>query len=937
MQRSAMLVAFLLAAVLASRVNGQTTCPEFTTEQTCYDNRVSLSCVWNPSTSSCSANSTPTCADLYRDTVGCAARTDCAINNNNNVCYSFPKCSSLTLEPECSKLPSTCAWDGASCLNSWTGCATHSSDGFACESNACAYDVFAPAALPKCIESFAESKSMYPDCSTWSNYPGLSAEEACVSHGCSFSSTTKLCKPLGSGGSADAPSASLDIKFEVGGFQQLPGTTEFDFVVIVPFAQFFDPSAPAWHAITIGTPPSKEPGVATQPSQCNSLLTAFPAFGTGQPVASTHTSYSTLTNYFVSKIDAASQTGYHRLDLFGEVTEDDIGVRQTVGNYKMAPGESVLRQATTVAPYTNVELHGRVDLDWAVANCGVIREVNDNDVTYYMPLTLEVRKGDSNAFSTLSPVIQYNTVSSVVFFASSADTVKIDIQQLRDVDGEFTLTNVRTHAATIEGEFVDVTIPACGAFETRRAWVVREAWKSNIADSIVGLRDLRDVSMVYNGGRDPSTVSSSNGDQIMGSPTNAFGTRPVAVSPPLSCPNSECITLIYFITDCNAYSYGVNTLNWASFQPVERQVLLMGGTLQSPVPWPGTDGLRTSLDNIHNFYHYPQKWSTQYETFPPVASPVGSDIDGVHPDPVLINIHLDTRVMDGIYEGNVHFQCGILREPENPTIEGNMIVLFSTNPLAPVEASAIAEAARSPHLADNGMLAVACAVEPAMRNSFTMIIDVLETTLTPYRMTPVDSRGVMATEPDGSPTTQSLTWWDLKTVSTYTPRQVEPLRLAPAAQGVPGVDVVGTLVYWLHKLLPSPGFQLDFSAKVVFPSTSVHDGSPNVYKVLSLTLTKSANTLSVASRTLLQTGGSSSSNSTDTPANSGTPSMFVGIPPNPNNTDWRSLQIIDLQNPSMKTKVETALTMTLALGLMTIIGSMAMIKLPISWTTSRVF
>jgi hypothetical protein len=722
---------------------------------------------------------------------------------------------------------------------------------------------------------------------------------------------------------------------------QTTGTTRYRFSVVIPFSQYFDPAAPAWHSITLGTPPDASAiGVATQPHICNTVRTAFPAFGTGAPLPSTHSSYSSLTNYFVSKVNPVSPA-WQAFNQIGYATEDEIGMRQTIGDMNVAPaGQSIVWGVSSMSPFTDVTLFAEVDLDWAVANCGVVRETTSGptaDVTYRMPVTLEVRKGDSNAFSTLTPTFQFSAGASVVFFATSSDAVKINVQQLRDTPDEIVLTNVRTSAAAAVDEYTTVAIPPCGAFETRRAWVVRETWRSQIADSVVGLRDLRDVSMVYGGTREP-TIVQTNTEQVGGSPTNAFGTRPIAVSPPTSCPNNECVTLIYFVTDCNAYSYGKDTLNWASFQPVDRQVALMGGTLQSPTPWPGTDGARSSLDTIHHFFHYPQQWSVT-GAYPPTATPMGSDINGVNADQVEIRLNLDTQAVDGIYEGKVHFQCGILRNPESTVIEGNLIPLFTTNNEFPVTAADIAEASRNPHLANSGMLAIACAVQPELRNSFTMKIDVLEEVgFSPYRMTPVDSRGVAATNPDGSPTTQYLSWTELAYVSTYTPRQIEPLRLAPAAQGVSGVDVIATPVYWLNKLLPSPGFQIDFFATILFPSTDTHAGSPNVYKTLSLSMAmpRADDDDARKGRTLLQTGGTGT-NTTGTPANSGNPSMVVGIPIDKNNTDWRYIQRIDLQNPSSRTQVETALTMSLSLGLMTIIGSMAFIKLPIKWTMTRMF
>jgi hypothetical protein len=554
------------------------------------------------------------------------------------------------------------------------------------------------------------------------------------------------------------------------------------------------------------------------------------------------------------------------------------------------------------------------------------------DVTYKLPFRIDLRRGDSNVHANLMPTFVYNSVASVTFETASGGSAKINIIQLRDTHDIITIPNVLTGAPAVQGQTETVVIPACPDFQVRRAWIVSERWLTSHPDQMIGIRDLRDVSMIQAGSRDAAIVK-DNLEQVVGSPTNAFGSRPVGVSPPSNCPNMWCTSLIYFVSDCNAYSFGLNTLNFALLQPVDVQVRLMGGTLESPVPWPGEAYGMTDLDMIHDFYHYPVQWD-RTEAYPPQVVSVGKDISGATPDKVPVSINLQTRRDDNLYDGRVHFECGYLRDPTSATVEGNLLVLFSTDPTWSLTQETLNDAFRNPHLQHDGILAVACAMQLSLRSSFTLEIDVKGHTELPFHMKPVDARGLEAMEPDGSPSQTVVNWFDLQNIATYLPRQTGTVRLAPAAAAIKGVDVFGISVYWLRQLLRSVGVKLEFPVRALFPTLS-EPGSPNANTFNALSHTASLDMGRLARNLLQAIEPAPSTNGTE--ANTGKPSLVIGLPYDPTNTHWEYIQTVDLQNPSSKTKAETALTMSLTLGLMLLLGGLALIKMPKKLELSRMF
>ena len=784
--RPLLLLACALVVLACSASVAAAQCSSYATEPACYTNRTS--CHWDIASNACAdlAPNNATCYQYHRDTVGCAAATSgsaglkCQVNSAwNNMCYQpLLPCASITGSDSSCKARSDCRVYPATgqCAVAVTGPSLYSNSSISCNNNGYFYDIYAPGQLPmgssaQCYGGgLNEAVTNYPNCGLWSYY-GAASGEPCLQHGCSFDALTGRCLALPVDGGASgttAATSSLLTSFSIGSAVVDMLAQTLSVTVTVPATQFFNPVKPRWHVITVGTPPSSSP-IPASPTACNNLAVAHPAFGINALAAPSYPDTYGLTALFLSSAQST-----HNISQFDASTAAGAAIYQTIGRSKIGAG-SVVQSVVIPSTLDQVTQVVTVSLPGAVASCGATLTRFSNYSQYTVPVSVTLRDGDNVAVSTVNQVVTLSTYGMVVVGASTRNALTTSIESLVD-----------TSAATAYSA-------ACPLGQKKRTWTVRETWVNPNNNTLVGLRNLSDVSMV-----------SSGYNQIAGSPTNCFGTKPVSVTAPtFPCSNSRCVTLIQFETRCALTPSDGNGLNLCTNQLPANQAADLGATnggVYSPT---------STLNMVQSYYHYAKEWTASN---PSAAINVGQDVTGVLPDQVSVSISNPT-MPDAVNQAALAVDCAFLPTP-NSSLASGTLVASTTGALS----SSSSFNLRNFQLASSSALTTVCYLRNAtLRQSFTVAID-MQTTV------PANMYTVAALNAQGMLTSYSppLHYADIQNEMLYMPRQVAPdsskmLTLVAANVGVDGFSVPA---YWLYRLLPSVGYVQQFYVSVLLPSTS---------------------------------------------------------------------------------------------------------------------
>lgn len=783
-----LLVAALLFTCLSGFADAQA-CSTYTSEQSCYGHRDA--CHYDLATSTCvtGAPVNATCYQFGRDTIGCAGSTSgsaglkCQINSAwNNMCYQPPMpCASIVgsdascqARSDCRVFPST-----GNCAVAIAGPSipANQASSLACTTAGYFWDAYAPGqpgVQNRCYGGgIAEVTSVYPNCGIWSYYGGP-AGDPCTSHGCSYDAMTGRCLalPADGGASTGNPSVSLVWSFSLSDRVVDMSNQQLSVTVNVPATQFFNPVRPRWYVVTVGAIPITSSSSPMAPSTCNDLAVSHPAFGINAIAAPTYADTYGMTSYFLSQVQAT-----HNISQFDSGTAIGAAIYQTIGHSKVGFGQSIVQSVIVPSTLDQVSKVVSISLPGAVASCGApAPTVVANSYTQYnVPFTVTIRDGDNTASSTMNQAVTVSTYGLIAMGSSTKNTVTAT------VDSQIDTADATAYSA------------ACPVGQKKRVWTIREKWINPNTNTLVGLRNMSDVSMVASGYTQGVGVTL----------TNCFGTQPVAVIPPTSCTAGICYTLIKFESRCaNIPADGTGLSMCVNQLPTNQNTDLGAGGLYSVgagIP------IAAALNGVQSYYHYAHEWTIGNIN---AAINVGTDPTGVAPDMADVSM-TDPVYPDVVSQESLAVDCGFLPTPTSPL---SSIVLAASTLGA--SGSTSAYNIRNMQLASNGALTVACYMRNAtLRQSFTVTIDMVTTTPgNLFTISPLNSLGNFP-----SYAYSTIGYQSIKNEMTYTPRQITTGQTLPIVAAAIGVDAYSLPVYWLQTLLPSVGYLQQFYVSVTLP------------------------------------------------------------------------------------------------------------------------
>jgi len=716
----------LLLCVAASDVAGQA-CSSYTTESACYGARTT--CRWNPFIPACVDGPPTTCSQFFRDSTGCATNNSCAVNAFNAMCFRVP--TDPPVSPSCNALTSVQA-----CINA-----------------GCYYDIYSPSATStagKCYATFAEVKGLFPSCNTYSYYPSNVFADACsAARACTPIPASSLCQnPVGYSpndvllanrvtasyvATWTNPSITLD-------------TLLFNMIMSVPTKQFLNVTAPLLHTVSFG--PTGSLPRPLQPSKCNDLLQAQPAYGMGLPRISPAFSNSTalyaglkasMPNLVYTSNDAVSAALY-----------------QATG-YTRVGGTSVTASVYVDDNVVNKVIGGSAD--WLVANCNSTRTVVSTDETRYVHTPcLDVR---SAVFEATTCFLLYNSIytyGTAFFGASQRASLNVFVRAPADTS-------------------VGATVP----FTAKRQIIVTLTYRTTNPNVVLGLRGLQDVSMVSTGGTTQTTP-----------PTNCLGTRPVLVVPPSGMPQ-PCLdvttspttycwnTIVQLETRYNLPAADGLGLVKCVYQPDAVRIAEMG----SNIPYP------TSLDGVHNFYQFPYQWPLNNLTTGPFAA-VGSDPTGAIGDQVAVSLTQTTPTDITYFGGTLPAPtCGILPFANSPITDLITPTYINNNGTFAIDL-------RNMALKTGSLLIFACVYSNGTRATFRLNFK------TSLYLVPLDATGNLILNSGGSPLA-TLPWSQIAVTVPYTIRSAAGAHI-DAVNAQLGVDAFGVTTGDLTSRMPANGY-----------------------------------------------------------------------------------------------------------------------------------
>lgn len=786
----------LLVAAACNRVTATPIACTTLTETQCYANRTA--CHYDPLLASCrpDAPTAGSCKELYRDAIGCRASLAsnnvlCAVSPWNNQCFQpLAACAAVPLatcaaRSDCKIVTSG---GGSACVaDAAATCVVAATTPAACAAAGCYYDAFAPTSnapvapalvgtpKPTCTASLAETVRNYPDCALWSNYPSPS-NAACDSHGCSYNAFTGICGAQAAGDVGVTSDIQLASDYTISNVAVDASTLIMSGTVSIPLSQYFRPGSPRYHAFVIGDV-SPVAGVPLAPHMCNSVLSVHPAFGAGLPAVSPpYADASDLQSKFT-----ASVAETHTLAFATGNGVADVALRQIVGATKLnrTDASSILKYAainTAASPSTTVDLSFSVSLQGGVDKCGWVTTVTPTYTQFAAKLSMYIREGDNVVLSSMTQTVVVNTYGVIHVGATTSNAVVYSLDPTVD-----------TAAAT---SYNGVPYAGCPVGQKKRVTTMRETWYNPNPNTIVGLRGMQDASMVPSGYL-----------QETGMPTNCFGMKIVAVTPPTSCAANKCVTLVTRESRCVPITSDGDALNLCSHQTASSRLLDLGSE---------TAVYPASLDRKQNYFHYPREWAVGTNGLAS-SQAVGNDASGLVPDEVGLSLESTTLpdITDGLVATLV-LDCGFLATPTSNL--STLVVVSSTE--VGYQTSTVM---RSMQIKNGGSFCVACRMrDEQQRSTYTLAID---TSVGVFSIQPLNAQGNVPVY-----ATNALTWTqNIAPVLTYSPRYMTvggavPSHL-PATNAQSGVDGFALPAYWIAQQLPSVGYLINFGVSVSLPSS----------------------------------------------------------------------------------------------------------------------